>query len=172
MQVAYSGNNGQVPRYACVRAHHLHGTDHACQSVGGVRLERTITGAFLDAVTPAGIRASAQAIEEIEQQHDERLTGQRLAVERAEFEAGRARRQFDACEPENRLVARTLETRYELTLGSSSANAASSPSSSGIAPSRSPPPSGTRWRRSPVTCRGCGVPQRRLTVIAKSCCAR
>jgi len=116
MQVAYSGNTGQVPRYACVRAHHLHGTDHACQSVGGVRLERAITGAFLDAVTPAGIRASAQAIEEIEQQHDERLTGQRLAVERAEFEAGRARRQFDACEPENRLVARTLETRYELTL--------------------------------------------------------
>jgi excisionase family DNA binding protein len=116
MQVAYSGNTGQVPRYACVRAHHLHGTDHSCQSVGGVRLERAITTAFLDAITPAGIRASAQAIEEIEQQHDERLVGQRLAVERAEFEAGRARRQFDACEPEHRLVARTLETRLELAL--------------------------------------------------------
>jgi excisionase family DNA binding protein len=116
MQVAYSGTSGRVPRYACVRAHHLHGTDHACQSVGGVRLERAITSAFLDAVTPAGIRASVQAIEELEQQHDERLAGQRLAVERAEFEAGRARRQFDACEPENRLVARTLETRFELAL--------------------------------------------------------
>jgi DNA invertase Pin-like site-specific DNA recombinase len=116
MQVAYSGNTGQVPRYACVRAHHLHGTDHSCQSVGGVRLERAITTAFLDAITPAGIRASAQAIESIEQQHDERLVGQRLAVERAEFEAGRARRQFDACEPEHRLVARTLEARLEIAL--------------------------------------------------------
>jgi DNA invertase Pin-like site-specific DNA recombinase len=116
MQVAYSGTSGTVPRYACVRAHHLHGTDHSCQSVGGTRLERAITSAFLEAVTPAGIRASAQAIEEIEQQHDERLVGQRLAVERAEFEAGRARRQFDACEPENRLVARTLEARFEIAL--------------------------------------------------------
>ena len=98
-QVAYSGKDGRVPRYACVRAHHLHGTDHAWQSVGGQRLEKAIAAAFLDAVTPAGIRASAQAIEEIERHHDERLAGQRLAVERAEFEAGRARRQFDACEP-------------------------------------------------------------------------
>jgi excisionase family DNA binding protein len=116
MQVAYSGNNGNVPRYACVRAHHLHGTDHSCQSVGGLRLERAIAGAFLDAVTPAAVRASAQAIEQIERQHDERLAGQRLAVERAEFEAGRARRQFDACEPEHRMVARTLEARLETTL--------------------------------------------------------
>ncbi len=82
---AYFGNTGRVPRYACVacvRAHHLHGTDHACQSVGGIRLERAITAAFLDAITRPGIRASAQAIEEIGQQHDERLAGQRLAVDR------------------------------------------------------------------------------------------
>jgi DNA invertase Pin-like site-specific DNA recombinase len=129
MQVAYSGTSGRVPRYACVRAHHLHGTDHSCQSVGGVRLEKAIAAAFLEAVTPAGIRASAQAIEEIESQHDERLAGQRLAVERAEFEAGRARRQFDACEPEHRLVARTLEARLETALQSSSASGASSQSS-------------------------------------------
>jgi excisionase family DNA binding protein len=113
MQVAYSGNGGRVPRYACVRAHHLHGTDHSCQSLGGVRLEKAIAKAFLEAVTPAGLRASAQAIEQIERQHDERLAGQRLAVERAKFEAARARRQFDACEPEHRLVARTLEARLE-----------------------------------------------------------
>ena len=117
MQVAYSGNDGRVPRYACVRAHHLHGTDHACQSLGGQRLEKAIAAAFLDAITPAGIRASAQAIEELERQHEERLAGQRLAVERAEFETGRARRQFDSCEPEHRLVARTLEARLESALG-------------------------------------------------------
>ena len=52
MQVAYSGNDGRVPRYACVRAHHLHGTDHACQSLGGQRLEKAIAAAFLDAITP------------------------------------------------------------------------------------------------------------------------
>jgi len=51
-----------------------------------------------------------------ERQHEARLQGQRLAVERAEFEAGRAERQFDACEPENRLVARTLERAWEQAL--------------------------------------------------------
>jgi hypothetical protein len=50
----------------------------------------------------------------LERQHEERLTGQRLAVERTEFEAGHAQPQFDACEPEHRLVARTLESRLDV----------------------------------------------------------
>ena len=116
MQVAYSGNNGQVPRYACVRAHQMHGTDTACQSLGALRLEKAVIAAFLEAITPAGVRASAEAIGELERDHHERLHGQQLAVERTEFEAGRAQRQFDACEPEHRLVARTLEARLEQTL--------------------------------------------------------
>jgi excisionase family DNA binding protein len=116
MQVAYSGRDGRVPRYACVRGHVLHHTDSSCQSLGGLRLEKAIAEAFLEAVTPAGVRASGEAIGELERQHEERLRGQRLAVERAEFEVERARRQFDACEPEHRLVARTLEARLEGTL--------------------------------------------------------
>ncbi|MBV9002460.1 MAG: helix-turn-helix domain-containing protein, partial [Solirubrobacterales bacterium] len=63
-----------------------------------------------------GVRACTEAVGELERQHEERLGGQRLAVERAEFEAGRAERQFDACEPENRLVARTLERAWEQAL--------------------------------------------------------
>jgi excisionase family DNA binding protein len=116
MQVAYSGRDGRVPRYACVRGHVLHHTDSSCQSLGGLRLEKAIAGAFLEAVTPAGVRASGEAIGELERQHEERMRGQRLAVERAEFEVERARRQFDACEPEHRLVARTLEARLEQVL--------------------------------------------------------
>jgi excisionase family DNA binding protein len=116
MQVAYSGNGGRVVRYACVRGHQLHATERACQSLGGLRVDRAVAAAFLEAVTPAGVRASAGAIEQLERQHAERLAGQRLALERAEFEAERARRQFDACEPEHRLVARTLEQRLERAL--------------------------------------------------------
>jgi excisionase family DNA binding protein len=96
-----------------VRGHVLHHTDSGCQSLGGRRLEKAVAGAFLEAVTPAGVRASGEAIGELERQHEERMRGQRLAVERTEFEAERARRQFDACEPEHRLVARTLEAVLE-----------------------------------------------------------
>ena len=60
--------------------------------------------------------ATARAVAELEAEHDARLDGQRLALEQAQFEADRARRQFDACEPEHRLVARTLERALEATL--------------------------------------------------------
>jgi DNA invertase Pin-like site-specific DNA recombinase/biotin operon repressor len=116
MQIAYAGKGGMSHRYACVRGRDLHATGKACQSLGGKRLEKAVVGAFLDAVTPAGIEATAGAVHELTEQHEERLAGQRLALERSEFEAERSRRQFDACEPENRLVARTLEGKLEQAL--------------------------------------------------------
>jgi excisionase family DNA binding protein len=116
MQVAYSGNGGKVRRYACVRGHVLHHTDSTCQALGGGRLEKAVVELFLDAVTPAGVAATAGAIRELEVQHEQLVAGQRLTLERAEYEAARAERQFDACEPENRLVARTLERKLEEAL--------------------------------------------------------
>jgi biotin operon repressor len=101
-----------------VRGFHLHGTETTCQTLGGGRLDKAVAAAFLEAVTPAGIAASSGAITELTEQHEGRLAGQRLALERAEFEAHRAERQFDACEPENRLVARTLEHKLEEALAS------------------------------------------------------
>ena len=116
MQVSYSGKDGRTPRYLCTRARDFHGAEAACQALGGRRLDRAVVEAFLEAVSPAAVGACASAIVELEAQHEERLAGQRLALERVEYEAERARRQYDACEPENRLVARTLERAYELAL--------------------------------------------------------
>ena len=87
MQVAYSGRAGRSPTYACMRAFHHHGAEHPCQSLGGQRLDNAVAAAFLEAVTPAGVRACTEAVGELERQHEERLQGQRLAVERAQFEA-------------------------------------------------------------------------------------
>jgi len=113
MQVAYSGTGGKVRRYACIRGRDWHATGKACQTVGGARLDKTVVGAFLEAAAPAGLAATAGAIRELEDQHEQRLAGQRLAVERAQYEADRAQRKYDACEPENRLVGRTLERALE-----------------------------------------------------------
>ena len=116
MQVAYSGKDGRCVRYQCATGFMHYGTEKACQGLGGGRLDKAVVAAFLEAVTPAGIAASTSAITELTAEHDARLAGQRLALERAQFEAERARRQFDACEPEHRLVARTLESKLETTL--------------------------------------------------------
>jgi excisionase family DNA binding protein len=113
MQVSYAGTGGKVRRYACVRGRDLHATGQACQSLGGGRLDKAVAAAFLEAISPARIAATAGAIRELHDQHEQRLAGQRLALERAQFDADRARRQFDACEPEHRLVARTLERTLE-----------------------------------------------------------
>jgi len=117
MQVAYSGTSGNVPRYLCSAGHVTHATGRICGSLGGTRLDSAVADAFLHAVTPAAVAATAGAISELTDQHDARVEGQRLALERAQFEAERARRQFDACEPEHRLVARTLERGLEDALG-------------------------------------------------------
>jgi excisionase family DNA binding protein len=116
MMVKYSGTNGRVHMYACDRTYHMHGTSPVCQRVGGLRFDQTVIDAFLEAVTPAGVDATAAAVDQLESDHAERRRLELLAVERVEYEAERRRRQFDACEPENRLVARSLERGYEEAL--------------------------------------------------------
>lgn len=116
MQVSYSGTKGNCPRYACSRAAQLYGNDRHCQSLGGRRLEQRVLAEVFTVLEPATLAATARALNDAENAHRRHLTVFELAVERARFEAERARRQFDACEPENRLVARTLERMWEQAL--------------------------------------------------------
>ena len=120
---------GKVRRYTPVRGRDFHGTGKACQSLGGARLDKTVAGAFLEAVAPAGIAATAAAIRQLEDQHEQRVAGQRVALERAQYEADRAQRKFDACEPETGLSTAPSNTRWNRRSRSLSASAASSPSS-------------------------------------------
>ena len=113
MQVTYSGPKGQVRRYACHQAHRMQAADGTCQSLGGVRLERRIVDTFLEALAPASLEATVGALRETERVWQLECKQRELLVEQARFEAERARRQFDLCEPENRLVARTLEREWE-----------------------------------------------------------
>ena len=114
MQVGYSGKT-LVPNYSCVRGNQLYGTKR-CQSVGGRRIERVVLDAVFEALQPAGIEATLRALEHAEGEHLARVRSAELELERAQIDAERARRQFDACEPENRLVARTLEREWEQRL--------------------------------------------------------
>jgi len=116
MQTGYSGTKGNCPRYVCARAKQLYGGERGCQSLGGRRLEQRVLEEVFAVLEPACLQATATALAEAEARHATRLRAFQLAVERARFEADRARRQFDAVEPENRLVARTLERAWEQRL--------------------------------------------------------
>jgi hypothetical protein len=87
-----------------------------CLNVGGVQIDQTVVDAFLRALTPAALEATELALQQLETNHDAALTQWRLAVERARYESARAERQYRAVEPENRLVARGLETEWEKRL--------------------------------------------------------
>jgi hypothetical protein len=116
MMVKYSGPSGRTHTYLCAHTYYMQATSGICQTIGGLRFDRTVIDAFLEAVTPAGVDATAAAVDQLEADHAERRRLELLAVERVEYEAERRRRQFDACEPENRLVARSLEHAYEQAL--------------------------------------------------------
>ena len=116
MQVSYSGPGGNIPRYLCGAARALYKPGAACQGLGGRRLDVRVLEEVFAVLEPAALAASAQALAQAEAQYAQRLAVFQLAVERARYEAERAERQFNACEPENRLVARNLERAWEQAL--------------------------------------------------------
>jgi excisionase family DNA binding protein len=116
MQTGYSGTKGNCPRYLCARAKQLYGGEKGCQSLGGRRLENRILEEMFAVLEPAALAATARALGDAERSHAATLRAFELSVERARYEAERARRQYDAVEPENRLVARTLERGLEAKL--------------------------------------------------------
>ena len=116
MQTGYSGPAGNSPRYLCGRAQQLYASEHNCQSIGGGRLEKTVLDQLFTVLAPAALSASAAALAEADSHYRTRLVVFEKNVERARYEADRARRQYDHVEPENRLVARGLETALEAKL--------------------------------------------------------
>jgi len=115
LRIAYQGTNA-TPRYYCENNEIAGGRGMRCLSVGGLTIDQSVTNAFLEALTPAALEATALAVQQLESQQDAALSQWRLEVERARYEAERAERQYKAVEPENRLVARGLEKEWELRL--------------------------------------------------------
>ena len=84
-------------------------------------LDALVAGQLLAAVEPAALEASLAAVAGVERQRAELTRQWQLRRERAAYEADRAARQYQACEPENRLVARELERRWEEALKAAAA---------------------------------------------------
>ena len=79
-------------------------------------LDQLVADAFLAAVQPAALETLLAALAAVEQERQALERHWALRLERAREAAARAQRQYDACEPENRLVARTLEQRWNEAL--------------------------------------------------------
>jgi DNA invertase Pin-like site-specific DNA recombinase len=117
LQVFYtpSKRDGPLPRYWCSgdRAHKL---KRNCITFAGGRVDREIAAEVLEALRPLGIQAAFDALERSQSRTDEKRHSLELALEKARYEAGRIERQYQATEPENRLVAAELEKRWNNAL--------------------------------------------------------
>src|SRR6476619_2694083 len=108
-------NRGRFLRYSCSRLAVNYGAA-ACQSLSGRALDALVAGLMLEALQPAALEVTLRLLEDLELGRAALHRQWQQRLERARYEVERARRQYDAVEPENRLVARTLEQRWEEAL--------------------------------------------------------
>src|SRR4249919_2499088 len=111
LHVAYSGANGGAGRYHCRGGHLNHGGDR-CISFGGMRIDRAVGAEVIRRLQPLGVGAALSALAAEQAETREKLRQVELALEQARYEVARAQRQYDAVDPDNRLVAGELERRW------------------------------------------------------------
>ena len=112
VQVAYNGTNGRYPSYRCARLASEGVTHHSCFSISVRNVDPAVADIVLGMLTAERLDAATRVAEIIEQEEAGLDQQWKLRLERARYEGKRAERQYDACDPENRVVSRTLEKRW------------------------------------------------------------
>jgi DNA invertase Pin-like site-specific DNA recombinase len=111
LTVRYTGSGHDVLRYSCMRGW-LDNGEPRCIAFGGISVDEAIGREVLRVVQPAAVEASMLANEELSRQRDDVLDALHRDLEAARYSAERAQRQFDAADPENRVVTAALERRW------------------------------------------------------------
>jgi excisionase family DNA binding protein len=111
LKVQHNGLRG-VARYICNDADINHAVREKCITFGNMRVDGEVSAEVLRVISPLALDAAFQLIADRERAGTERLRHSELALEQARYEATRARRQYDAVDPDNRLVASELERRW------------------------------------------------------------
>ncbi len=114
MSIAY-GKDSRPTRYRCAKAREQTGAP-VCQAFGARRLEQAFENILLECLAPLGVEAMIEAAKVYAQDNEAHQKQWEQKVERARYEVDLARRQYDSVDPENRLVARELERRFEKAL--------------------------------------------------------
>jgi len=98
--------------YECPAARD-HAATPTCRSITAATVDDVVAAALLAALTPDQVALALDTAGQVADRHRRGIRAALLAAERARYEADRAERAFHAAEPENRLVTRTLEARWE-----------------------------------------------------------
>jgi hypothetical protein len=113
LQVHYRG--GKSARYTCINDE-PHGGSEVCTRFSALKVDKAVAAEVLQVIQPAAVEAALEECKNLASWENEAKCQARLAVERARYEADRVARQYDECEPENRMVGRELERRWNQRL--------------------------------------------------------
>jgi DNA invertase Pin-like site-specific DNA recombinase len=112
MGLRYSGPDANYPVYRCA-ADHDQLASPVCQEVRALPVDAEVERLLLEALEPDRIAMAIAALAQVEDEVRQLERQWSMKKERARYEAERARRQYDAVDPDNRLVARSLERQWE-----------------------------------------------------------
>ena len=117
MTTRYHRNGHAAYECSASRADHM--ATPTCRSISAATVDEAVAERLLAALNPEEVALALAAADEVVRAPATADRAAELAVERARYEAERAERAFHACEPENRLVARSLEVSLGAAPGGS-----------------------------------------------------
>jgi DNA invertase Pin-like site-specific DNA recombinase len=157
----------QRPSYECARrADGL--TTPTCRSIAAATVDNAVASRLLEALNPTEVALALAAADDVTDRHQRISRAAELTLERARYEADRAERTFCQVEPENRLVARTLETRWETKLA---ALTEAEQALQAAQDTRPPLPSRAELEKLTADLPHSGTPPPPATKTANACCA-
>ena len=163
MCVTYN-DDGREARYACNQMATTYGAPQ-CQSISARPVDEHVSALMLEALSPSAIEVSLQVAEDLELERQQRRRHWKQRLERADYEVDLARRRYEAVDPSNRLVARTLERDWETALTTHQTLESEHQRALADEPERLTPEEQAAVHRLAEAIRRCGVlrPRRRAT---------
>lgn len=114
LTVRYQGNGGRSRVYYC--SGRDKNRSSVCISFGGKRVDDAVSNSILEVLSPMGLNAALEALNDIESSQSQIRQQKLLALQQAKYEASRMNRQYSLVDPENRLVAAALEREWNIAL--------------------------------------------------------
>ena len=112
LTVRYKGNGGIYATYECNARRREGVATSSCMSLRCDLLDTAASGRVLAVLQPAQLDVAAEALRQLEHRDTAMSSQWRMRLERAEYEAQLAQRRYEEVDPSNRLVAATLEQRW------------------------------------------------------------
>jgi DNA invertase Pin-like site-specific DNA recombinase len=112
LTVRYKGNGGIYPTYECNWRRREGLSTRSCMHLRCDLIDEPVAKRVLEVVQPKQIEIAIKALEELERRENVIDNQWRMRIERAQYEASLAQRRYEEVDPSNRLVAATLEHRW------------------------------------------------------------